>query len=85
MWSVVDMEIHKHTCNWSKTIITSNPTLVYNIIALGFQGEMDTHKRHTYLTRFYKTAVCNFLPITLQSSNQDEGTELLIHYNNVMV
>ena len=39
----------------------------------GFQGEMDPHKRHVYLTRFYKTAVGNLLPVSSESSDQDES------------
>ena len=43
------------------------------VLALtGFQGEMDTHKRHIYLTRFYKTTVGNLLPVSSESSDQDE-------------
>ena len=46
---------------------------ILNLAITGFQGEMSVHKRHMYLTRFYKTAVCNSLPNTVHSSDQGEG------------
>ena len=43
----------------------------------GFQGEMDPHKRHVYLTRFYKTTVGNLLPVSSESSDQDDCKGLI--------
>ena len=46
----------------------------------GFQGEMDAHKRHVYLTRFYKTTVGNLLPVSSESSDQDECKCLILRF-----